>query len=143
VTDFTTELEIAATPEEVFRYLTSPEAMVEWMGQSATLEPEPDGRFEVDVNGVPIRGRYLELDPPHRVVFSWGAEGNEVLPPGSSRVEFTLTAIPAGTQLRLVHSELPPDEAAKHEIGWSHFLARLQIAAAGGDAGVDEWRPGE
>ncbi len=139
--EYETQVEIAATPEEVFRYLTDPQAMVEWMGQSAVLESEPDGRFEVDVNGVPIRGRYLELDPPHRVVVSWGAEGNDVLPPGSTRVEFTLTEIPTGTQLRLVHSDLPPDEAAKHAEGWTHFLARLQVAASGGDAGKDDWLP--
>lgn len=140
--DYTSEVEIQASPEEVFRYLTQPDAMVEWMGQSAVLESEPDGRFEVDVNGVPIRGRYVEVDPPRRVVVTWGAAGNDVLPPGSTRVEFTLTPTSTGTQLRLVHSELPPDEAAKHAEGWTHFLARLQVAAAGGEPGRDEWLRG-
>lgn len=139
--EYATEVEIDATPEEVFRYLTEPSAMVQWMGQSAVLEAVPDGRFEVDVNGVPIRGRYVELDPPHRLVVSWGAEGNDVLPPGSTRLEFTLTPTASGTQLRLVHSELPEDEAAKHAEGWMHFLSRLRIAAAGGDAGADDWLP--
>ena len=139
--EYSTELEIEATPEEVFRYLTDPKAMVQWMGQSAVLEPEPDGRFEVDVNGVPIRGRYLEVDPPRRLVVSWGAEGNEVLPPGSTRREFTLTPIRNGTQLRLVHSELPEPEAPKHAEGWTHFLERLRGVAAGGDVGPDDWLP--
>ncbi|MGH2758391.1 MAG: SRPBCC family protein [Actinomycetota bacterium] len=139
--DYETELEIAATPEEVFRYLTHADSLVEWMGQSATLEPERDGRFEVDVNGVPIRGRFVEVEPPHRVVVSWGAEGNDVLPPGSTRVEFTLTPTSTGTQLRLVHSQLPPDEAAKHAEGWTHFLERLRVVASGGDPGRDGWLP--
>lgn len=141
--DYETEVTIAATPEEVFGYLTRPEAMVQWMGRHAVLEPEPNGRFEVDVNGVPVRGRFLEIDPPNRLVVSWGMEGNDEIGPGSTRVEFTLTAIDEGTQLRLVHSGLPHAQAQQHEVGWTHFLERLQIVAAGGDAGPDPWDPGE
>jgi len=43
--------------------------MVRWMGQHATLDPA-GGVFEIDIDGVPVRGRYLEIDPPHRVVVS-------------------------------------------------------------------------
>ena len=136
---FVTEIDIDAPIEEVFRHLTESSAMVDWMGQYATLEPAPGGRFEVDINGIPIRGSYLEVDAPHRVVVSWGAAGNDALPPGSSRVEFTLTATSAGTRLRLVHADLPDEEVAKHGIGWGHFLGRLAAAASGADAGPDPW----
>lgn len=136
---FVTEIDIDAPVEEVFRHLTESSAMVDWMGQHATLEPEPGGRFEIDINGVPIRGSYLEVDAPHRVVVSWGAAGNPVLPPGSSRVEFTLTPTPAGTRLRLVHADLPDEEVPKHGMGWSHFLARLAAAASGAHPGADPW----
>ena len=105
----------------------------------ATLEPAVGGAFELDINGVPIRGRYLEIDPPRRVVVSWGVAGNTELPPGATQVEFTLTPTPAGTHLRLVHSGLPPSQAPMHATGWNHFLPRLTLAAAGTDPGPDPW----
>ena len=136
---FSTELDLPAPIEEVFRHLTDPAAMIRWMGQHATLEPAPGGAFEVDINGVPVRGRYLEVDPPRRVVVSWGVAGSADLPPGATEVEFTLTAIPAGTHLRLVHRNLPPGQASVHGTGWGHFLARLTLAAAGTSPGPDPW----
>jgi uncharacterized protein YndB with AHSA1/START domain len=136
---FATEVDLAAPPEEVFRHLTDPAAMIRWMGQHATLEASPGGAFEVDINGVPIRGRYLEVDPPHRVLVSWGVAGSADLPPGATEVEFTLTPTPAGTRLKLVHRGLPPGEQELHATGWPHFLARLTLAAAGADPGPDPW----
>ena len=56
VTDaFATEVDLPASPEEVFRHLTDPAAMIRWLGQHATLEPVPGGAFEVDINGIPVR----------------------------------------------------------------------------------------
>jgi uncharacterized protein YndB with AHSA1/START domain len=137
--EFETTVDLNAPVQEVFRHLTDPAAMVRWMGQHATLEPAPGGAFEVDINGVPVRGRYLEVDPPRRVVVSWGVAGNTSLPPGATRVEFTLTPTDAGTRLRLVHRNLPPDQAAMHGTGWGHFLARLSQAVGGADPGPDPW----
>jgi uncharacterized protein YndB with AHSA1/START domain len=139
---FETTMDLNAPVQEVFRYLTDPVAMIRWMGQHATLEPAPGGCFEVDINGVPVRGRYLEVDPPRRVVVSWGVAGRHDLPPGASEVEFTLTPTAAGTRLRLVHRNLPPDQASIHRTGWGHFLGRLGQAATGADPGPDPWRRG-
>jgi len=137
--EFETTVDLNAPVQEVFRHLTEPAAMIRWMGQHATLEPAPGGAFEVDINGVPVRGRYLEVDPPRRVVVSWGVAGSTGMPPGATRVEFTLSPTEAGTRLRLVHRNLPPDQAAMHGTGWDHFLARLSLAAAGTDPGRDPW----
>ena len=139
---FTTEVDLPAPVEEVFRHLTDPAAMVRWMGQHATLRPVPGGAFEVDINGVPVRGRYLEVDPPRRVLVSWGVAGNPAMPPGATEVEFTLTPTQGGTHLRLVHRNLPPGEAAIHGVGWAHFLDRLASAAAGADPTPDPWNQG-
>ena len=136
---FATEVDLPAPPEEVFRHLTEPTAMIRWMGQHAVLEPVPGGAFEADINGVPVRGQYLEVEAPRRVVVSWGVAGNPVMPPGATEVEFTLTPIPGGTRMRLVHRRLPPSQAQVHAAGWSHFLARLASAAAGKEAGQDPW----
>ena len=66
----TASVHIEAAPEQVFEYFTSPEAFVRWMGDYALLQPTPGGALEVDINGVPVRGRYLEVEPPHRLLIS-------------------------------------------------------------------------
>jgi len=127
--EFETTVDLNAPVQEVFRHLTEPAAMIRWMGQHATLEPAPGGAFEVDINGVPVRGRYLEVDPPRRVVVSWGVAGSTGMPPGATQVEFTLSPTEGGTRLRLVHRNLPPDEMEMHSAGWEYFLSRLSQAA--------------
>lgn len=140
--DFATSIDIEAPPEVVFAHLVTVEGMLAWMGQHAELQPVPGGRFALDTNGTPFRGQYLEVDPPRRVVMSWGIAGSDDLPPGASRVEFTLTATPTGTLLDLVHSTLPQPQADGHAKGWAHYLARLQTAASGTDPGPDPWATG-
>jgi uncharacterized protein YndB with AHSA1/START domain len=135
--EFTTSVEIAAPPEVVFAHLVTPEGMLAWMGQHAELDPSPGGTFAVDVDGTPVRGQYLEVDPPRRVVVSWGVPGHDDLPPGSSQVTFTLTAVDAGTRLDLVHTGLPEVRLPKFAQGWGHFLPRLAEVAAGSDPGRD------
>lgn len=139
--EFSTTIDIEAPPDVVFAHLVSAERMVSWMGQHADLRPVPGGGFAVDVKGALVRGEYLELDPPHRVVVSWGMAGAGDLPPGASRVEFTLTPNGSGTTLRLVHTGLPDSRAQTHATGWAHYLARLRTAAAGTDPGPDTWTP--
>jgi uncharacterized protein YndB with AHSA1/START domain len=139
------EVRIAASPETVFDFFTDPERMIQWMGRSAELDPRPGGRFHCDINSEAIAaGEYLELDPPRRIVFSWGWKGEAaVTPPGSSRVEVQLAPDGDGTRLRLVHHGLPSAEsAAKHGHGWRHYLDRLAVAAPGGDPGPDEFGEG-
>jgi uncharacterized protein YndB with AHSA1/START domain len=136
---YTHSVHIAAEPERVFQYFTRAEAIVLWMGDYAVLDPRPGGEFTLDINGVPVRGRYLEIEPPRRLVISWGHAGSERLPPGSSTVEITLIPEGGGTTVRLVHRDLPEPEARQHAIGWPHFLDRLLTAGAGGDPGADRW----
>jgi uncharacterized protein YndB with AHSA1/START domain len=128
---------VDAQPERVFAYFTDPTAMVTWMGDYALLDATPGGEFSVDINGVPVRGRYLEVEPPHRVVISWGHAGSEHLPPGASTVEVLLTSTGGGTRVEIIHRGLPEPDAAGHARGWRHFLDRLAVAGAGGDPGPD------
>ena len=130
---------IAAGRDTVFEFFTDAEKMTRWMGSAAELEPRPGGAFRVDVRGPwRARGEFLELDPPGRVVFTWGWEKGSSLTPGSSTVEVTLEADGDGTVVTLVHRDLPGDESrAAHAHGWEGYLARLAIAAAGGDPGPD------
>jgi uncharacterized protein YndB with AHSA1/START domain len=136
---FVTSVRIEAAPAEVFPYLTDPALMCRWMGEWAELDAVPDGRFAVDINGVPIRGRYTVVEPPHRLAFTWGAAGNESVPPGSTTVEISLRRDGDATVVELVHRGLPPEERPDHGVGWAHFLERLVVAAGGGDPGPDPW----
>jgi uncharacterized protein YndB with AHSA1/START domain len=139
--EFSTSIEIEAPPEVVFAHLVMAERMVSWMGQHAELRPVPGGEFAVDVNGYLIRGEYLEVDPPKRIVVSWGMAGAKDLPPGSSRVEFILKPTSTGTTLNLHHTGLPDTRARTHSSGWGNYLPRLRAAARGTDPGPDEWIP--
>jgi uncharacterized protein YndB with AHSA1/START domain len=132
---------VDAPPERVYRYFTRPEAIITWLGEYAVIDASPGGRFEVDVKGTPVRGRFLHLDPPHRLVISWGYAGSSHLPPGASTVEVQLTPEGAGTRVELQHRDLPAAEHPGHASGWDHYLARLRSAASGEDPGVDPGMP--
>ena len=139
--EFSTAIDIDAPPDLVFSYLVSAERMVAWMGQQADLEPRPGGGFAVDINDASFRGQYVHVDPPRRVVVSWGLAGSADFPPGCSQVEFTLTPTTTGTSLQVVHTGLPDTHARGHAAGWRHYLSRLQLAALGTDPGIDTFTP--
>jgi uncharacterized protein YndB with AHSA1/START domain len=138
----TASVHINAPPEQVYEYLTRPEAIVSWMGEYALLEAEPGGRFHLDIKGAPVRGRFLHLDPPHRLLISWGYAGSDHLPPGASTVEVRLSADRGGTRVDLEHRDLPVTERPRHTAGWTHYLVRLQAAAVGRGPGPDPGMPG-
>ena len=133
----TEEVLIAATPETVFEFFVDPLLMRTWMGGHALLEPQPGGIFQVDIGPNLARGAYVEVRAPERVVFTWGWEGSEAVPPGSSTVTFTFERDGEGTRLRMVHEGLSAEESARHRHGWLHYLSRLSVAAPGGDPGPD------
>ena len=143
------EIAIAASPDTVWQFLVDPEKATAWMGQSATFDAKPGGIYRVEViPGHTARGEFVEVDPPRRLVYTWGWEpgdkGDNAVPPGSSTVEIELTREGEGTMLRFVHRDLPSAEATQsHAHGWDHYLERLAIAAPGGDAGEDPWLSGE
>jgi uncharacterized protein YndB with AHSA1/START domain len=133
------EVQIAAPPSTVFAFLTDPEKILRWIGTVATVEPHPGGLYLVNVGGKDIaRGRFTEVIPVHRLAYTFGWEGRDHMPPGSGLIEIDLIDEGGGTLLRLTHSGLPnADECASHEKGWTHYLARLAVAASGGDPGPD------
>lgn len=139
--EFRDTIDIAAAPETVFEYLATDDGMTAWMCQYADLDPKPGGRFAVNIAGHPVRGEFLHVEPPNRVVVSWGFVGSDDLPAGASTVEFRLTRIGGGTRVDLRHSDLPDTEVRGHADGWANFLPRLAIVGAGGDAGQDDWEP--
>ena len=143
------ELVIDASPETVWEFLVDPEKVMRWMGMTVSFDAQPGGEYRIAVNPThTVVGEFIELDPPHRLVYSFGWEPDEdgvsVIPPGASTVEVELTPSGSGTAVRFTHRGVPGTEAAaSHGKGWDHYLARLAVAGAGGDPGVDPWVTGD
>jgi uncharacterized protein YndB with AHSA1/START domain len=133
------ETRIRARPETVFSYFTDAALYSRWMGSETELDPRPGGVYRVRIPGRPtVEGEYLVVEPPRRLVFTWGWVGSADVPPGSTTVEVTLTREGEATVVRLAHRGLPSEPArAQHAEGWRHYLARLAVAASGGEPGAD------
>jgi uncharacterized protein YndB with AHSA1/START domain len=130
------ELHIDASPETVFAFFTEPDKLTRWLAVEATLDARPGGvchQTHQDHDGTryEMRGEFVEVVPPSRVVFTWGFAGSAV-PPGASTVEVTLRPDGDGTHLTFVHRDLPA-ERDDHDTGWDEVLGRLVTAVAGGD----------
>jgi uncharacterized protein YndB with AHSA1/START domain len=130
------EVRIDASPEIVFGFLTEPDKLTRWLAKDATVDPRTGGinhqtHFS-DGRDWHMRGEFVEVTPPTRVVFTWGFEEAEIgVAPGSSTVEVTLEPDGGGTVLRLVHRDLPEATWRDHDDGWGTLLAELaKIAAA-------------
>lgn len=132
------ERRVDATPAAVYAYLTDSERWARWQGAEATIDAQPGGLFRIRMgNGMCARGQFVELVPDTRVVFTWGWIDMPDLPPGSTIVEIDLEHDGGGTLIRLTHRDMPADHADMHRVGWEHYLARLDVCAAGGDPGPD------
>jgi uncharacterized protein YndB with AHSA1/START domain len=136
------EVRVAARPETVFAYFTDPAKMVQWMGVDATLDPRPGGVCRIDVNGEGVMlGEYVQVDPPSRVVFTWGWERDVLsVPPQSTAVEVSFTPDGGETIVHLSHTRLPVGTDLPHRAGWEHYLERLALVGSGVDPGPDPWR---
>jgi uncharacterized protein YndB with AHSA1/START domain len=139
------EVRIAAAPTDVFPYFTDPEKLVAWKAATVQLDARTGGRFRMDVTGRGdvAEGEYLDIDPPHRISFSWHWENEQPdshqTAPAPSVVEVTLTPDGDGTLLRLVHRGIHGPNRDASAAGWAHYLARLVIAATGHEPGPDPW----
>ena len=142
------ELRIAASPETVWEFLVDPEKIRRWKGVSVSFDARPNAEYRIEVLPRNIAaGQVVELDPPRRLVITWGWEpgpdGPSPVPPGSSTLEYVLIPDGEGTLLKFTHSDLPNAQSCEsHAQGWDHYFARLAVAATGGDPGPDPWVTG-
>jgi uncharacterized protein YndB with AHSA1/START domain len=106
------EIDIEASPETVFEFFVDPEKLTRWLAVEATLDPRPGGVCHQVHEPEPglffhLQGEFVEVDPPKRVVFTWGFTEPAVgVPPGASTVEVTLSPVEAGTRVLLVNRGL-------------------------------------
>jgi uncharacterized protein YndB with AHSA1/START domain len=128
------QVTIAAPVEVVWAHLTTAEGLVRWVGPAATADPAPGGVLRwTHPNGATVVGRFVELVPHRRLVFTYGWEdGLMGVPPESTTVEIDLVEQDGATTLRLVHHGLPPEVVKDHEHGWAYFLNELRAALPAG-----------
>jgi uncharacterized protein YndB with AHSA1/START domain len=145
-------ISIDASPETVWEFFVDPEKLKRWKGVDAKLELRPGGVFWCEViPGHVAAGEYVELDPPHRLVFTWGWEKSDsptAIKPGSSTIVVELTPEGSGTRLhfvprppergrgRVTRGRLGPLPAAARGRGGRGRPGRGPVAHAG--HGIDE-----
>ena len=126
---------LPASPERVFDAWVNPETLVKWWGPEGFATPElsldvsEEGNWRTAPDGerFVVSGRYLTIDRPDRLKFSWAREdpdGNHGI---ESEVELTLRPAGTGTQLQLTHRKIDTaDSRDSHRDGWQSSLNDLE-----------------
>ena len=128
------EREIPHPPEKIWRALTQPHLIAEWLmkndfkpvvGHSFNFRADPQPNW----NGV-VDCQVLAIEPNKMLSYSWGSLGLE------SVVTWTLTPTRTGTHLRMDHSGFRPDQPQNYQgakYGWQKFFAALEQVLARAD----------
>jgi len=120
------EREFAHAPEKVWRALTQPHLIAEWLMKN-DFKPVVGHRFDLGGDWGTVACEVVEIEPNRMLSYTWAAMGLE------SVVTWTLTPTSKGTQLRMEQSGFRPDQeqayqGAKH--GWRKFLGNLDQVLA-------------
>ncbi len=127
-------------PDETFALLTEPERLRRWLAVSASVDLRVGGDHRIlCVPGHVAVGQVTEVDPGKRVVYSWGWQGNDEVPPGSTTLIVELEPVGDQTRVRLTHEGLVGEWREGHLAGWNQHLDRLVKAAVEGEAGLEPW----
>lgn len=129
-------VDIAATAERVFSALTNPEELVRWWGsddlyrtKTWTSELEVGGSWRAEgasADGRPfvVKGEYLEIDPPRKLVQTWKADwdGGHL-----TTITYLLEPIAEGTRVTVRHDGFVgrAESCRGHGNGWVRVLAWL------------------
>ena len=123
------EREIPFPPEKIWRALTQPHLIAEWLMKN-DFKPEVDHRFNLRGDWGAVECQVQTVEPNKTLSYTWGAMGLE------SVVTWTLTATRTGTHLRMEQSGFRPDQQqAFHgaKFGWQKFFANLEQVLARAD----------
>jgi len=118
VTTINQTVTIPASPKEVYNAYVDPELHTTFTQAKATGKPVVGGKFTAWDNY--ILGKYRVLEDGKRVVQDWMTtdweEGY-----GASKLELTFKAVPEGTEITLLHTDIP--KAQEYEIaeGWTEY----------------------
>ena len=106
------------SPKQVYEAYVDPKKHSEFTGSEATGKPVVGGKFTAWDEY--ISGKFLELEEGKRVVQEWISTDfpDSYLP---SRLELTFSEVPKGTQIVMVHSNVPKEIADEAAEGWTEF----------------------
>jgi uncharacterized protein YndB with AHSA1/START domain len=116
------EREIAHAPEKIWRALTQPHLIEEWLMKS-DFKPVLGHRFDLSAEWGKVDCRVLEIEQGRVLSYSWDALGLE------SVVTWTLTPAGAGTRLRMEQTGFKPDQLQAYHgarTGWPRFFKALE-----------------
>lgn len=118
----TLERDIPWPAEKIWRALTQPHLLAEWLMQN-DFAAEPGRKFRFTADWGAVDCEVLEIEPQRSLAYRWDAMGLE------SIVTWTLTPTDTGTHLRLEQTGFRPDQGqafhgARH--GWTNFLNQLE-----------------
>lgn len=121
------EREIAFPPEKIWRALTQPHLIEEWL-MKTDFKPVPGHRFTLSKTPKPdvsvvVDCEVLKVEPNKTLSYTWDAFGLE------SVVTFTLTPTSTGTHLRVEQSGFRPDQQRafkRAKASWPQLLAALE-----------------
>ena len=122
----TVEREIAYPPEKIWRALTQPHLLQEWLMPS-DFAPEVDREFTFRGDWGSVGCKVLDVEPHRALSYTWGAMGLE------SVVTWTLTPTPKGTHLRMEQTGFRKDQEQAYQgarIGWRRMVEKLEQVIA-------------
>ena len=112
------EFDLRHPPEKVWRALTDPTLLAEWLLPVVGLKLEPGAAFRFETQAYPgwdgiVNCRILEIEPPRKLSYAW------TVPFLDTVVTFTLTPTASGTHLSIVQSGFEPEQ--KQEFGGARY----------------------
>jgi uncharacterized protein YndB with AHSA1/START domain/uncharacterized protein YciI len=130
-------VEIAAAPERVFEALVRAEDVLRWWGSDEfhrttewVADLRPGGSWRAgghmkDGRPYKIEGEFREVEPPHKLVFTWRPDWDA---PHETLVTYLLEPLEQGTRLTLRHEGFTgrADRCRTHTQGWTRVLGWLQ-----------------
>lgn len=120
------EREFPFAPEKLWRALTQPHLIAEWLMQNDFL-PVPNHRFTLRGDWGSVDCQVETVEPNKALSYTWAAMGLE------SVVTWTLTPTSGGTHLRMEQIGFRPDQEQAYQgakFGWAKFFGALERTAA-------------
>jgi uncharacterized protein YndB with AHSA1/START domain len=123
------EREIRYPPEKIWRALTQPHLIEEWLMKSS-FKPEVGHRFDFRADWGSVDCQVVTVEPNRTLSYTWEAHGLE------SVVTWTLSPTSEGTHLRMEQVGFRLDQKQAYQgakFGWSRFFANLEQVLARAD----------
>jgi uncharacterized protein YndB with AHSA1/START domain len=120
------EREIAYPPEKIWRALTEPHLIEDWLMKN-DFQPVADHNFTLRGDWGSVDCKVIKIQPHTTLSYSWAAHGLE------SIVTWTLTPTSKGTNLRMEQTGFRPDQEQAYrgaKMGWGAFFGKLEQVLA-------------